>query len=68
MSRKSFSSREVVRLLEGHGFKLVRVRGGHHVFEHPETRRHVTVPHPKKDLPLGTVMSIFRHAGIEPPG
>jgi predicted RNA binding protein YcfA (HicA-like mRNA interferase family) len=30
---------------------------------HPETRAMVMVPHPKRDLPRGTVRSIYKQAG-----
>jgi len=39
------------------------VRGSHHKFVHPLTGRQVIVPHPKRDLPRGTVSSIYRQAG-----
>ncbi|WP_151810857.1 type II toxin-antitoxin system HicA family toxin [Acinetobacter bereziniae] len=42
-----------------------RVRGSHHHFKHPTKEGLVTVPHPKKDLPKGTVKSILKQAGLE---
>ncbi|MDW8213738.1 MAG: type II toxin-antitoxin system HicA family toxin [Roseiflexaceae bacterium] len=30
---------------------------------HPNKPGRVTVPHPKKDLPVGTLRSIYRQAG-----
>jgi predicted RNA binding protein YcfA (HicA-like mRNA interferase family) len=56
-------SREIVRRLESDGWILARVRGDHHVYTKSGSRTHVTVPHPKRDLPTGTVRSIFRQAG-----
>jgi len=42
-------------------FELVKVSGSHHKFrKNGET---VTVPHPKKDLPIGTVRAIYKQAG-----
>ncbi|HFL3251971.1 TPA: type II toxin-antitoxin system HicA family toxin [Clostridioides difficile] len=38
--------------------------GDHHQFKHPIKKGKVTVPHPKKDLPIRTVKSIFKQAGI----
>jgi predicted RNA binding protein YcfA (HicA-like mRNA interferase family) len=57
-------SRELIRLLEANGWRLHRVRGSHHQFRHPTKPGTVTVPHPKKDLGIGLVRSIRRHAGI----
>ena len=61
----STSSREVIRLLTRNGWRLVRVRGSHHHFAHPLRSGIVTVPHPEKDLPAGTLRSIERHAGVK---
>lgn len=58
------SSRRIISILEKHGFTLCRVSGSHH---HYKKRGHpgvVTVPHPKKDIPAGTVRSIERMSGI----
>jgi predicted RNA binding protein YcfA (HicA-like mRNA interferase family) len=47
------------------GWQLVRITGSHHHYKHPEKRGLVTVPHPKKDLPIGTVRSIQKAAGLK---
>ncbi|MGB9752083.1 MAG: toxin HicA [Roseiflexus castenholzii] len=39
------------------------VRGSHHHYKHPNKPGRVTIPHPKKDLPVGTLKSIYRQAG-----
>lgn len=56
-------SRTLIRRLLAEGFVQVSVRGSHHKLRHPATGRTVVVPHPKKDLPVGTVNSIYRQAG-----
>ena len=58
-------SREIVRRLEREGFVLVSVSGSHHKFVHPTQRKRVIIPHPKRDLPIGTVRAIYRDAGWE---
>jgi predicted RNA binding protein YcfA (HicA-like mRNA interferase family) len=55
----------VIRKLEAAGWKLMRTRGSHSQFKHPEKPGRVTVPHPKRDLPIGTLKSIERQAGIK---
>jgi len=62
---KSYSSREVIQILEQDGWQLVRVSGSHHQFKHPVKPGKVTVPHPRNSLPIKTVKSIFKQAGIE---
>jgi len=41
------------------------ITGSHHHYKHPEMQGLVTVPHPKKDLPIGTVRSIQESAGLK---
>ena len=55
------NSRNIIKLLEQDGFVLVKVAGSHHKFK--KQGRTVTVPHPKKDLPIGTVRNIYKQAG-----
>ncbi|MFL6197172.1 MAG: type II toxin-antitoxin system HicA family toxin [Thermoanaerobaculia bacterium] len=57
-------SREVLRQLEADGWARVAQRGSHVQLKHPTKRGRVTVPHPKRDLPKGTVKSIERQSGI----
>ncbi len=56
-------SRKLIRKLEAGGWVVVAQRGSHVQFKHPEKPGRVTVPHPKRDLPAGTVGSIYRQAG-----
>ena len=56
-------SAEVIKRLEEDGWQLHHVKGSHHQFKHPEQSGKITVPHPKKDLPIGTLRNIFRQAG-----
>jgi predicted RNA binding protein YcfA (HicA-like mRNA interferase family) len=56
-------SKDVIRRLEAAGWVLHHVKGSHYQFKHPTRRGKVTVPHPKKDLPVGTLRSIFRQVG-----
>ena len=57
-------SRDVIRALERDGWKLARVSGSHHVFRHPTKPGRVIVPHPVRDIPLGTLRSIDRQSGL----
>lgn len=62
---KSISSRDIIRALEAAGWKEVRVTGSHHHFRHETQPGTVTVPHPVKDMPLGTVRSIEKQSGVK---
>ena len=55
------NSRDIIRRLETEGWLLVSSRGSHHKFR--KDGQTLIVPHPKKDLPLGTARNIARVAG-----
>jgi predicted RNA binding protein YcfA (HicA-like mRNA interferase family) len=54
----------LIKELEAAGWILRRVTGDHHIFKHPDRPQTVPVPHPKKDLPIGTVRAIKKLAGL----
>ena len=58
------NSRDVIRALKANGWEQVAQKGSHVQFKHPSRPGRVTVPHPKRDLPLGTLRSIARQAGL----
>ncbi|MRA12500.1 type II toxin-antitoxin system HicA family toxin [Acinetobacter nosocomialis] len=58
-------SLDLIKMIEADGWYEVRVSGSHHHFKHPNKRGLVTIPHPKKDLPSGTVKSILKQAGLK---
>lgn len=60
---KRMSSRENIRRLIDDGWLLVRTKGSHHQYKHSAKPGLVTVPHPKRDPPMGTVRAIFKQAG-----
>lgn len=60
---KRFSSLEVIRILEAHGFSFVSQRGSHAKYRHASGRIAI-IPHPKKELPIGTTRSIIRQSGL----
>lgn len=55
-------SREIVSRLVKDGFMHRSTKGSHHKYAHPDGRI-VIVPHPRRDIPQGTVRSIYRKAG-----
>lgn len=62
----SFSSRDIIRVLQQQGFVFVSQKGSHVKLEKAALgpTKVVIVPHPKKDIPFGTFNSICRQAGI----
>lgn len=59
------NSRDIIKAIEADGWVHIRTTGSHHHFRHPTKPGTVTVPHPKKDLPKGTVRSIEKQAGLK---
>ncbi|HEX4497384.1 MAG TPA: type II toxin-antitoxin system HicA family toxin [Thermoanaerobaculia bacterium] len=57
-------SREVLRRLEADGWFKVSQKGSHVQLKHATKPGRVTLPHPKRNLPKGTLKSIERQAGL----
>ena len=56
----------LLKLLKNDGWQLVRTRGSHRQFKHPEKKGLVTVPgKPADDIKKGTLGSILRQANIK---
>lgn len=64
---KSYSSREVIAVIEADGWREVSCVGDHHQFKHPTKKGRVTITHPQKDIPIGTLKSIEKQAGVKFP-
>jgi predicted RNA binding protein YcfA (HicA-like mRNA interferase family) len=58
-------SREIIRMLKADGWFEVAQTGSHKQFKHPVKPGRVTVPSPRRDLPIGTIRSIEKQAGIQ---
>ncbi len=61
---KPLKPKVVAKLLEEHGFVLVRQKGSHALYEHADGRRTV-VPMHNRELPVGTLRAIFKQAKID---
>lgn len=58
-------SGDVIAALQDDGWYQVATKGSHIQFKHPEKSGRVTVPHPKRDLPVGTLKSIEKQSGLK---
>lgn len=58
------SGTRVVRALEKAGFKVVRIRGSHHVLRHPDGRGTSVPVHGNQDVRVGTLRAILRDRGL----
>lgn len=57
-------SREIITRIEADGWREVRQTGSHKMFRHPVKLGTVVVPHPVKDMPIGTLKSIEKQSGV----
>jgi predicted RNA binding protein YcfA (HicA-like mRNA interferase family) len=51
-------------VLADHEFHFVSQHGSHAKYKHADGRM-VIVPHPKKEIPIGTLRSIIRQSGLD---
>lgn len=62
---KKYSSRKILKILKSDGWYEVACDGDHHQLKHPTKKGRVTLTHPKKDIPIGTLKSISKQSGID---
>ena len=58
--------RDVIRMIEADGWRLVRTRGSHRQYKHSVKKGRVTIAgHPSQDLHPKTLQSILAQAGLK---
>jgi len=57
-------SADVMKALRDNGWKQVRQNGSHCHFRKEGNPNLVTVPHPKRHLPIGTLRNIQKASGL----
>lgn len=62
---KSISGKEFARILEQHGWELVRIQGSHHIFRKQGIRTAISLPiHGKEDLKAGLLKFFLKAADL----
>jgi predicted RNA binding protein YcfA (HicA-like mRNA interferase family) len=61
----TMKSQDIITALKSDGWVQVAQKGSHVQFKHPTKPGRVTVPHPKKDIPIGTLRSIEKQAAVK---
>lgn len=59
------TSKEIIKKLEEDGWYHTKTVGDHFHFKHPEKPGKTTVPHPVKEMPIGTLISIEKQSGLK---
>ncbi len=58
------NGKQIIRVLEQNGFKVIRISGSHHILSNGQ--RKVTVPvHGASDVKVGTLKSIEKQSGVK---
>ncbi|MEO5914609.1 MAG: type II toxin-antitoxin system HicA family toxin [Luteolibacter sp.] len=60
---KRISSDAFLGILTANGFHFVSQRGSHAKYRNDQGST-VIVPHPRKDIPIGTLLSMIRQSGL----
>ena len=47
----SLTPQKIIKILERKGFVLDRIKGSHHIYYHPETKKRAVIPLYKRNLP-----------------
>ena len=62
---KSVSGKELAKLLERHGWRLLRVSGSHHIYSKTGSNVRLSVPmHGNKPLKIGLRKHLVKMAGL----
>jgi predicted RNA binding protein YcfA (HicA-like mRNA interferase family) len=63
---KTLSGRELARVLESHGWTLLRVHGSHHIYGKSGSEARLSVPiHANRPLKTGLQRHLMKTAGID---
>lgn len=63
---KSISGKEFAKILEKHGWELMRIKGSHHVYMKTGSSARISLPvHKNQDLKIGLLKNIMKIANID---
>lgn len=58
-------SATVIKKIRQDGWYEVSCKDSHHQFRHPTKKGRVTIVHPKKDIPIGTLKKYEEQSGVK---
>jgi predicted RNA binding protein YcfA (HicA-like mRNA interferase family) len=62
---KSFTGKELAKLLENHDWQLKRIQGSHHIYIKPDRIERISIPiHSNQNLKIGLLKHLLKLAGI----
>ena len=62
---RAISGKALCKIVERYGWELKRVTGSHHIYAKQDVDSILSIPvHSNRDLPIGTLKSIMKDAGL----
>jgi len=61
---KSYTGKEIIKILESIGFEIIRIKGSHYFLKHPDGRCTVIPVHSNENIGIGLFMKILRDIEI----
>jgi predicted RNA binding protein YcfA (HicA-like mRNA interferase family) len=62
---KTISGKELARIVEKHGWELLRIHGSHHIYGKPDSIVRLSIPiHRDKPLKKGLLKHLIKMAGL----
>ncbi|HOH29179.1 MAG TPA: type II toxin-antitoxin system HicA family toxin [Candidatus Hydrogenedentes bacterium] len=62
---KTVSGKDLCKVLEQHGWKLLRIQGSHHIYGYTESIVRISVPvHANRVLKRGLLLHLMKCAGL----
>ncbi|MCK4593622.1 type II toxin-antitoxin system HicA family toxin [bacterium] len=63
---KQLTGKELAKLVEQHGWRLLRIKGSHHIYGKPASEVRLSIPiHGNKPLKQGLVHHLLKRAGLK---
>ena len=63
---KSVGGKDLARVVERHGWQLLRIHGSHHIYGKPGNVVRLSIPiHGNKPLKIGLLKHLLKMAGLE---
>ncbi|WP_323859039.1 type II toxin-antitoxin system HicA family toxin [Xenorhabdus doucetiae] len=62
---ETMSSEDLIKKIKACGWELVRINGSHHIFEKSGKPFPLVIPHPRKDIAVGTLNKLLKQAGLK---
>ena len=62
---KSYSPKEIIKILEKNGWKLKNIKGDHYIYKKQGMPYEIVIPFSRKDVRIGIMKDIERKSGIK---